>query len=166
TPAPSSVKSPGSALELKTMRRMCEVGWTALSKMDRKRKIKDASTVSEEEMFKNLYKDYPQASQVHSTAPKKSPAPCSVKSPGSALKLKTMRRMCEAGWASFSKMDRKRKIKDAIVKMGKIKDEQEKEETIQLYEELRSNIEVTKLDERNRMTVAFEEIDRLEMSFK
>ncbi|XP_054374029.1 synaptonemal complex protein 1-like isoform X4 [Molothrus ater] len=29
------------------------------------------SIVSEEEMFKNLYKDYPQASQLHSTAPKK-----------------------------------------------------------------------------------------------
>ncbi|KAM3654111.1 LOW QUALITY PROTEIN: uncharacterized protein VK521_017370 [Ammospiza maritima maritima] len=57
------------------------------------------SIVSEEEMFKNLYKDYPQASQLHSTAPKKSPAPCSVKSPGSALKLKTMRRMHEAGCA-------------------------------------------------------------------
>ncbi|KAM3657516.1 synaptonemal complex protein 1-like isoform 4-T4 [Ammospiza maritima maritima] len=72
------------------------------------------SIVSEEEMFKNLYKDYPQASQLHSTAPKKSPAPCSVKSPGSALKLKTMRRMREAGWTALSKMDRKRKIKDAV----------------------------------------------------
>ncbi|XP_066426155.1 synaptonemal complex protein 1-like [Molothrus aeneus] len=29
------------------------------------------SILSEEEMFKNLYKDYPQASQLHSTAPKK-----------------------------------------------------------------------------------------------
>ncbi|XP_074400433.1 synaptonemal complex protein 1-like isoform X1 [Zonotrichia albicollis] len=72
------------------------------------------SIVSEEEMFKNLYKDYPQASRLHSTAPEKSPAPCSVKSPGSALKLKTMRRMREAGWAALSKMDRKRKIKDAV----------------------------------------------------
>ncbi|XP_059347167.1 synaptonemal complex protein 1-like isoform X4 [Ammospiza nelsoni] len=72
------------------------------------------SIVSEEEMFKNLYKDYPQASQLHSTAPKKSPAPCSVQSPGSALKLKTMRRMREAGWTALSKMDRKRKIKDAV----------------------------------------------------
>ncbi|XP_032942753.1 synaptonemal complex protein 1 isoform X2 [Catharus ustulatus] len=71
------------------------------------------SIVSEEEMFKKLYKDYPQASQLHSTAPKKTPAPSSVKSPGSALKLKTMRRMREAGWTAVSKMDRKRKIKEA-----------------------------------------------------
>ncbi|XP_077048666.1 LOW QUALITY PROTEIN: synaptonemal complex protein 1-like [Agelaius phoeniceus] len=72
------------------------------------------SIVSEEEMFKNLYKDCPQASQLHSRAPKKVPAPSSVKSPGSALKLKTMRRMREAGWAALSKMDRKRKIKDVV----------------------------------------------------
>ncbi|KAM3669501.1 LOW QUALITY PROTEIN: synaptonemal complex protein 1-like [Ammospiza maritima maritima] len=72
------------------------------------------SIVSEEETFKNLYKDYPQASQLHPTAPKKSPAPCSVKSPGSALKLKTMRRMRQAGWTVLFKMDRKRKIKDAV----------------------------------------------------
>ncbi|XP_059340620.1 synaptonemal complex protein 1-like [Ammospiza nelsoni] len=75
---------------------------------------KHKSIVSEEEMFKNLYKDYPQASQLHSTAPKKSPAPCSVKSPGSALKLKTMRRMRQVGWTALSKTDRKRKIKDAV----------------------------------------------------
>ncbi|KAL9815788.1 synaptonemal complex protein 1-like isoform 3-T3 [Geothlypis trichas] len=42
-----------------------------------------------------------------------SPAPCSVKSPGSALKLKTTRRMREAGWTALSKTDRRRKIKDA-----------------------------------------------------
>ncbi|KAL9815782.1 synaptonemal complex protein 1-like [Geothlypis trichas] len=71
------------------------------------------SIVSEEEMFKNLYKDYPQASQLHATTPKKSPAPCSVKSPGSALKLKTTRRMREAGWTALCKTDRRRKIKDA-----------------------------------------------------
>ncbi|XP_064256753.1 synaptonemal complex protein 1-like isoform X2 [Passer domesticus] len=72
------------------------------------------SIVSEEEIFKNLYKDYPQASQLHFTAPKKTPAPSSVKSPGSALKLKTMRRMREAGWTAVSKMDRKRKIKEVV----------------------------------------------------
>ncbi|XP_053825169.1 synaptonemal complex protein 1 isoform X5 [Vidua macroura] len=72
------------------------------------------SIVSEEEMFKKLYNDYPQASQLHSTAPKKTPAPSNVKSPGSALKLKTMRRMREAGWIAVSKMDRKRKIKDVV----------------------------------------------------
>ncbi|XP_016160864.1 PREDICTED: synaptonemal complex protein 1 isoform X2 [Ficedula albicollis] len=70
------------------------------------------SIVSEEEMFKTLYKDYPQASQLHSTAPKKTPAPSNVKSPGSALKLKTMRRTREAGWTAISKMDRKRKMKE------------------------------------------------------
>ncbi|XP_037982026.1 synaptonemal complex protein 1 [Motacilla alba alba] len=72
------------------------------------------SIVSEEEMFRNLYKDYPQASQLHSTAPRKTPAPSNVKSPGSALKLKTMRRMREAGWTAVSKMDRKRKIKEVV----------------------------------------------------
>ncbi|XP_041330146.1 LOW QUALITY PROTEIN: synaptonemal complex protein 1-like [Pyrgilauda ruficollis] len=72
------------------------------------------SIVSEEEIFKNLYKDYPQASELHSTAPRKTPAPSSVKSPGSALKLKTMRRMREAGWTAVSKMDRKRKIKEVV----------------------------------------------------
>uniref|UniRef100_A0A8C9MWC0 Uncharacterized protein n=1 Tax=Serinus canaria TaxID=9135 RepID=A0A8C9MWC0_SERCA len=72
------------------------------------------SIVSEEEMFKNLYKDYPQASQFHSAAPKKTPAPSSEKSPGSALKLKTARRMREAGWTALSKTDRKRKIKDVV----------------------------------------------------
>ncbi|XP_066194177.1 synaptonemal complex protein 1 [Sylvia atricapilla] len=72
------------------------------------------SIVSEEEVFKKLYKDYPQASQLHSTAPKKTPAPPSVKSPGSALKLKTMRRMRDAGWTTVSKMDRKRKMKEVV----------------------------------------------------
>ncbi|XP_066063924.1 synaptonemal complex protein 1 isoform X2 [Chamaea fasciata] len=72
------------------------------------------SIVSEEEMFKKLYKDYPQASQLHSPAPKKTPAPSSVKSPGSALKLKTMRRMRDAGWTTVSKADRKRKMKEVV----------------------------------------------------
>ncbi|XP_041568247.2 synaptonemal complex protein 1 isoform X6 [Taeniopygia guttata] len=72
------------------------------------------SIVSEEEMFKKLYDYYPQASQLHSTAPKKTPAPSNVNSPGSALKLRTMRRIREAGWTAVSKMDRKRKIKDVV----------------------------------------------------
>ncbi|RMB89497.1 hypothetical protein DUI87_34110 [Hirundo rustica rustica] len=75
---------------------------------------KHKSIVSEEEMFKKLYKDYPQASQLHPTAPKKTPAPSNVKSPGSALKLKTMRRMRDAGWTTVSKMDRKRKMKEVV----------------------------------------------------
>nr|XP_031363384.1 synaptonemal complex protein 1 [Lonchura striata domestica] len=79
------------------------------------------SIVSEEEMFKKLYDSYPQASQLHSTAPKKTPAPSSVNSPGSALKLRTMRRIREAGWTAVSKMDRKRKIKDVLnVRMKRI----------------------------------------------
>ncbi|XP_058717431.1 synaptonemal complex protein 1-like [Poecile atricapillus] len=69
--------------------------------------------VSEEEMFENLYKDYPQASQLHSTAPKKTPTSSNVKSPGSSLRFKTMRRTRQADWTAVSKMDRKRKIKEA-----------------------------------------------------
>ncbi|XP_058717404.1 synaptonemal complex protein 1-like [Poecile atricapillus] len=69
--------------------------------------------VSEEEMFEKLYKDYPQASQLHSTAPKKTPTSSNVKSPGSSLRFKTMRRTRQADWTAVSKMDRKRKIKEA-----------------------------------------------------
>ncbi|NXP70876.1 SYCP1 protein, partial [Ramphastos sulfuratus] len=71
------------------------------------------SIVSEEETFKKLYKDYPQASQFYATTPKKKPPTPSVRTPGSVLKLTTMRKMCEAGWTAVSKMDRKRKIKEA-----------------------------------------------------
>ncbi|NXN18455.1 SYCP1 protein, partial [Indicator maculatus] len=71
------------------------------------------SIVSEEETFKKLYKDYPQASQFYATTPKKKPPTPSVKTPGSVLKLSTMRKMREAGWTAVSKMDRKRKIKEA-----------------------------------------------------
>ncbi|NXE23602.1 SYCP1 protein, partial [Ardeotis kori] len=71
------------------------------------------SIVSEEEMFKKLYKDYPQASQLYTMTPKKKPTTSNVKTPGSVLKLTTMRKMREAGWTAVSKMDRKRKIKEA-----------------------------------------------------
>ncbi|KAM6333160.1 synaptonemal complex protein 1 [Alca torda] len=71
------------------------------------------SIVSEEEMFKKLYKDYPQASQLYAMTPQKKPATSNAKTPGSVLKLKTMRKMREAGWTAVSKMDRKRKIKEA-----------------------------------------------------
>ncbi|NXK20024.1 SYCP1 protein, partial [Arenaria interpres] len=71
------------------------------------------SMVSEEEMFKKLYKDYPQASQLYAMTPKKKPTTSNMKTPGSVLKLKTMRKMREAGWTAVSKMDRKRKIKEA-----------------------------------------------------
>ncbi|NXI94065.1 SYCP1 protein, partial [Psophia crepitans] len=71
------------------------------------------SIVSEEEMFKKLYKDYPQASQLGAMTPKKKPTPSNLTTPGSVLKLATMRKMREAGWTAVSKMDRKRKMKEA-----------------------------------------------------
>ncbi|NXD69928.1 SYCP1 protein, partial [Eolophus roseicapillus] len=71
------------------------------------------SLVSEEEMFKKLYRDYPQASQLYTMTPKKKPATLNVKTPGSVLKLSTMRKMREAGWTAVSKLDRKRKMKEA-----------------------------------------------------
>ncbi|NWH61808.1 SYCP1 protein, partial [Geococcyx californianus] len=71
------------------------------------------SIVSEEEMFKKLYKDYPQASQLYAMTPKKKPTTSNLNTPGSILKLTTMRKMREAGWTAVSKMDRKRKIKEA-----------------------------------------------------
>ncbi|KAM6114439.1 synaptonemal complex protein 1 [Phoenicopterus ruber ruber] len=70
------------------------------------------SIVSEEEMFKKLYKDYPQASQLYALTPKKKLTTSNVKTPGSVLKRTTMRKMREAGWTAVSKMDRKRKIKE------------------------------------------------------
>ncbi|NXS72661.1 SYCP1 protein, partial [Pandion haliaetus] len=70
------------------------------------------SIVSEEEMFKKFYKDYPQASQLYAMTPKKKPTSSNLKTPGSVLKLTTMRKMREAGWSAVSKMDRKRKIKE------------------------------------------------------
>ncbi|KFZ54247.1 Synaptonemal complex protein 1 [Antrostomus carolinensis] len=71
------------------------------------------SIVSEEEMFKKLYKDYPQASQFYATTPKKKPTTSNERTPGSLLKLTTMRKMREAGWTAVSRMDRKRKIREA-----------------------------------------------------
>ncbi|KFQ55645.1 Synaptonemal complex protein 1 [Nestor notabilis] len=71
------------------------------------------SLVSEEEMFKNLYRDYPQASHLYTMTPKKKAATLNVKTPGSVLKLSTMRKMREAGWTAVSKLDRKRKMKEA-----------------------------------------------------
>ncbi|NXD77732.1 SYCP1 protein, partial [Halcyon senegalensis] len=71
------------------------------------------SIVSEEEMFKKLYEDYPQASQLYAMPPKKKPTTPNIKAPGSVLKFTTMRKMREAGWTAVSKMDRKRKMKEA-----------------------------------------------------
>ncbi|NXU56493.1 SYCP1 protein, partial [Turnix velox] len=71
------------------------------------------SIVSEEEMFKKLHKDYPQTSQLCSMTPKKKPALSNMRIPGSVLKMNTMKKMREAGWTAVSKMDRKRKMKEA-----------------------------------------------------
>ncbi|XP_040547517.1 synaptonemal complex protein 1 isoform X2 [Gallus gallus] len=71
------------------------------------------SLVSDEEVFKKIYKDYPQASQLYAVTPKQKPTTSNLKSAGSALKLATMRKVRETGWTAVSKMDRKRKIKDA-----------------------------------------------------
>eukprot|EP00076_Gallus_gallus_P030107 XP_015154501.1 thyrotropin subunit beta isoform X1 [Gallus gallus] len=71
------------------------------------------SLVSDEEVFKKIYKDYPQASQLYAVTPKQKPTTSNLKSAGSALKLATMRKVKETGWTAVSKMDRKRKIKDA-----------------------------------------------------
>ncbi|XP_067414823.1 synaptonemal complex protein 1-like isoform X2 [Emydura macquarii macquarii] len=71
------------------------------------------SIVSEEEMFKKLYKNCPQASHLRVMTPKKIPTPSTLKSPGAALKLTAMRKMREAGWTAVSKMDRKKKMKEA-----------------------------------------------------
>ncbi|XP_074792112.1 synaptonemal complex protein 1 [Natator depressus] len=71
------------------------------------------SIVSEEEMFKKLYKNCPQASRLCVTTPKKIPTLSTIKSPGAALKLTAMRKMRETGWTAVSKMDRKKKMKEA-----------------------------------------------------
>ncbi|CAM2107226.1 unnamed protein product [Caretta caretta] len=71
------------------------------------------SIVSEEEMFKKLYKNCPQASRLCVMTPKKIPTLSIIKSPGAALKLTAMRKMRETGWTAVSKMDRKKKMKEA-----------------------------------------------------
>uniref|UniRef100_A0A8C3L5X8 Uncharacterized protein n=1 Tax=Chrysolophus pictus TaxID=9089 RepID=A0A8C3L5X8_CHRPC len=71
------------------------------------------SLVSDEEVFKKLYQDYPQASQLYAMTPKQKPTTSNLKAPSSSLKLATMRKVRETGWTAVSKMDRKRKIKDA-----------------------------------------------------
>ncbi|XP_043859481.1 synaptonemal complex protein 1 [Dromiciops gliroides] len=71
------------------------------------------SMVSDEDTFQNLYKSYPQASHQSVTTPKKTPRPLSLTTPGSSLKFAAMRKMREDGWAAVSKVDRKKKIKEA-----------------------------------------------------
>ncbi|XP_036624078.1 synaptonemal complex protein 1 [Trichosurus vulpecula] len=71
------------------------------------------SMVSDEDAFQKLYKDYPQTSYQGVTTPKQNHRPLSLTTPGSALKLAAMRKMRDDGWAAVSKVDRKRKMKEA-----------------------------------------------------
>ncbi|NWX88204.1 SYCP1 protein, partial [Nothoprocta pentlandii] len=71
------------------------------------------SIVSDEEICKKLYQDYHQTLQLCTMTPKKKPLTSNVKTTGSALKMTSMRKMREAGWTEVSKMDRKRKMKEA-----------------------------------------------------
>ncbi|NXA52619.1 SYCP1 protein, partial [Nothocercus julius] len=70
------------------------------------------SIVSDEEICKKLYQGYSQALQLCAMTPKKKPT-SNLKPTGSALKMTSMRKMREAGWTEVSKMDRKRKMKEA-----------------------------------------------------
>ncbi|XP_033008928.1 synaptonemal complex protein 1-like [Lacerta agilis] len=71
------------------------------------------SIVSEEEMFKKLYKDYPQTSRLCVLTPKKVHMPPTLKTPGSVVKVAALRKMRDAGWTAISKVDRKEKMKEA-----------------------------------------------------
>ncbi|XP_044288036.1 synaptonemal complex protein 1 [Varanus komodoensis] len=71
------------------------------------------SIVSEEEMCKQLYKDYPQTSFLNVMTPKKIQTPPTLKIPESSVKLGAIRKMREAGWTAVSKIDRRRKMKEA-----------------------------------------------------
>ncbi|XP_068946378.1 synaptonemal complex protein 1 [Petaurus breviceps papuanus] len=71
------------------------------------------SMVSDEDAFQKLHTGYPQASYQSVTTPKKNQRPLSLTTPGSALKLASMRKMREDGWTAISKVDRKKKIKEA-----------------------------------------------------
>ncbi|XP_028358947.1 synaptonemal complex protein 1 [Phyllostomus discolor] len=70
------------------------------------------SMVSEEETLKNISKNnYPTTSHFYVKTPKKTPS--SLTSLGSTLKLGAMRKMRDDRWAVISKMDRKKKLKEA-----------------------------------------------------
>uniref|UniRef100_A0A4X2KH66 Uncharacterized protein n=1 Tax=Vombatus ursinus TaxID=29139 RepID=A0A4X2KH66_VOMUR len=71
------------------------------------------SMVSDEDTLQKLYEGYPQASYQSVTTPKKNHRPLSLTTPGSALKFAAMRKMRQDGWAAVSKMDRKKKMKEA-----------------------------------------------------
>uniref|UniRef100_A0A8C6VKF9 Uncharacterized protein n=1 Tax=Naja naja TaxID=35670 RepID=A0A8C6VKF9_NAJNA len=71
------------------------------------------SIVTEQEMFKKLNKDYSESSHLCFRTPKQIQAPSILKTPGSSMKLATVRKMREAGWTTISKIDRRKKMKDA-----------------------------------------------------
>ncbi|XP_026530899.1 synaptonemal complex protein 1-like [Notechis scutatus] len=71
------------------------------------------SIVTEQEMFKKLNKDYSESSHLCFRTPKQIQAPSILKTPGSSMKLATVRKMQEAGWTTISKIDRRRKMKEA-----------------------------------------------------
>ncbi|XP_077191102.1 synaptonemal complex protein 1 isoform X2 [Paroedura picta] len=71
------------------------------------------SITSEQEKFKKLYKDYPQASRLCIMTPKKVHNPSSQKATGSSVKSAAMRKIRDAGWTAVSKMDRRKKMKEA-----------------------------------------------------
>uniref|UniRef100_A0A8D0BGL5 Uncharacterized protein n=1 Tax=Salvator merianae TaxID=96440 RepID=A0A8D0BGL5_SALMN len=65
--------------------------------------------VSEEEKFKNLFKDYPQTPLLCGT----DQAQSTLKTYGISFKLAAMKKMREDGWTAVSRMDRRRKMKEA-----------------------------------------------------
>ncbi|XP_066480771.1 synaptonemal complex protein 1 [Tiliqua scincoides] len=71
------------------------------------------SIVSDEEVFKTLGKDRPQASHLGIITPKKVQTTSTLKTPASSVKLAAIRKMRESGWTAVSKMDRKKKMKEA-----------------------------------------------------
>ncbi|XP_058032669.1 synaptonemal complex protein 1 [Ahaetulla prasina] len=71
------------------------------------------SIVTEQEMFKKLNKDYSESSHLCIRTPKQIQAPSILKTPGSSMKLATVRKMQEAGWTAISKIDRRKKMKEA-----------------------------------------------------
>ncbi|XP_007485295.2 synaptonemal complex protein 1 isoform X1 [Monodelphis domestica] len=71
------------------------------------------SMVSDEEQFQTLYKNYPKPSHPCVATPKMDHRPSSIATPGSALKFAAMRKMREDGWAAVSRVDRKKKMKEA-----------------------------------------------------
>ncbi|XP_073443400.1 synaptonemal complex protein 1 [Dendrobates tinctorius] len=66
-----------------------------------------------ESILKSPYPLSHSTPDTYTTNPKKILTEVYLKSPGSALKTSTIKRMREAGWAAISKVDRRRKMKAA-----------------------------------------------------